>query len=108
MSMNNYTSPSLFPNVESIMRKAWLQLFGSMVQEIRETAGRTLEEASQLAGMFSLEWAAIEAGYIPADPARLRLHGRRTWNPLRPVGVAGRPLPGGMAGLILALVLITV
>ena len=72
MSMNNHTSLSLFPNLESIMRKAWLQLFGSMIQEIRETAGRTLEEASQLAGMFSLEWAAIEAGYIPADPSRLR------------------------------------
>ena len=71
MSMNNHTSLSLFPNLESIMRKAWLQLFGSMIQEIRETAGRTLEEASQLAGMFSLEWAAIEAGYIPADPSRL-------------------------------------
>ena len=71
MSMNNYTSPSLFPNLESTMRKAWLQLFGSMIQEIRENAGRTLEEASQLAGMFSLEWAAIEAGYIPADQSRI-------------------------------------
>ena len=69
--MNNDTSPSLFPNLESTMRKAWLQLFGSMIQEIRENAGRTLEEASQLAGMFSLEWAAIEAGYIPADQNRI-------------------------------------
>jgi len=70
MSMHRSMSPTpvVFPDT----RQTWLQLFGSMIQELRQTAGRTLEEAAQLAGMFSGEWAAIEAGYIPADPDRLR------------------------------------
>jgi len=56
----------------SVPRRAWCRLFGGMVQDRREAIGRSLEEAAQLAGMESSEWAAIEAGHIPADPARLR------------------------------------
>jgi hypothetical protein len=43
-----------------------------MVQNRREAIGRPVEEAACLAGMESSEWAAIEAGHIPADPDRLR------------------------------------
>jgi hypothetical protein len=42
-----------------------------MVQNRREAIGRPVEEAADLAGMESSEWAAIEAGHIPADPDRL-------------------------------------
>jgi hypothetical protein len=43
-----------------------------MVQNRREAIGRPIEEAADLADMESSEWAAIEAGHIPADPDRLR------------------------------------
>ena len=56
----------------SVPRRAWCQLFGSMVQDRREAIRRSVEDAANLSGMESSEWAAIEAGHIPADPARLR------------------------------------
>jgi Helix-turn-helix domain len=43
-----------------------------MLQEMRETAGRSVEEAARLAGMESSEWAAVEDGEIVVDPAWLR------------------------------------
>jgi transcriptional regulator with XRE-family HTH domain len=43
-----------------------------MVRECRETLDRSVEEAASLAGMESSEWAAVEAGHIPADLNRLR------------------------------------
>lgn len=55
-----------------ILVSQWRQMFGSMILERREAIGRSVEEAARLAGMESSEWAAIEAGHIPADPARLR------------------------------------
>ena len=51
----------------SVPRRAWCQLFGSMVQDRREAIGRSVEDAARLSGMESSEWAAIEAGHIPAD-----------------------------------------
>jgi len=48
------------------------RLFGSMVQDRRETIQRSVEDCARLAGMESSEWAAIEAGYVPADPSKLR------------------------------------
>ena len=56
----------------SVSSRAWRQMFGSMVQDRREAIGRSVEEAACLSGMESSEWAAVEAGHIPADPARLR------------------------------------
>ena len=56
----------------SAPRRAWCQIFGAMVQDRREAIGRSVEDAARLSGMESSEWAAIEAGHIPADPARLR------------------------------------
>jgi transcriptional regulator with XRE-family HTH domain len=47
-------------------------LFGSMVQDRREMIRCSVEDAARLAGMEPSEWAAIEAGHIPADPAKLR------------------------------------
>jgi len=68
MSMYHFTSHAS----SSVPRTAWRCLFGRMVQNRREAITRPVEEAACLAGMESSEWAAIEAGHIPADPARLR------------------------------------
>lgn len=68
MSMHRLASPT----PSSVSRRAWLEMFGSMIRERREAIGRSVEEAARLAGMESSEWAAVESGHIPADPARLR------------------------------------
>ena len=70
MSMVNLGSESHMPT--SVSRRAWRQMFGSMILERREAIGRSVEEAARLAGMELSEWAAVEAGHIPANPARLR------------------------------------
>lgn len=54
------------------LRSAWRSLFGSMIRDCREAAHRSVEDSARLAGMEYSEWAAIEAGHVPADPARLR------------------------------------
>jgi transcriptional regulator with XRE-family HTH domain len=56
----------------SIRSQAWRQIFAGMIEDRREALGRSQEEAARLAGMESSEWAAIEAGYLPEDVARLR------------------------------------
>jgi|BarGraIncu00222A_1022003.scaffolds.fasta_scaffold73316_1 transcriptional regulator with XRE-family HTH domain len=53
-------------------RLVWGRLFGSCIENVRETGGRSVEEAAHLAGMEASEWAAIEAGYVPESTARLR------------------------------------
>ena len=55
-----------------IIRNAWRELFGSMIQERREALGLSVEEAARLAGMESSEWAAVESGLIAAHQDRLR------------------------------------
>ncbi len=49
-----------------------LQLFGGMIRSRRAAIGLPVEETAALAGMESSEWAAVEAGHIPGDPAKLR------------------------------------
>ena len=56
----------------NVSRDGLRRLFGSMVQDRRETIQRPVEDCARLAGMESSEWAAVEAGYVPADPAKLR------------------------------------
>ena len=53
-------------------RQAWGRLFGTCVEKTREAGGRSVEEVARLAGMEASQWAAIEAGYVPADPTQLR------------------------------------
>jgi len=70
MSMTN-----LGPNaVEStnIVLAAGRRLFGGMIQDVRESAGRSVEEAARLAAIEPSEWSAVESGHIAADPAWLR------------------------------------
>ena len=62
-------SPSRF---SAIRRRVWGQMFGRLIQGVRQTAGCSIEETAQLAGMEVSEWEAIEAGYVPTDTGRLR------------------------------------
>ena len=71
MSMYRSNSPApVSPSLCDV--QACRSLFGSMIQEGRQAIGRSIEEAARLAGMEASEWAAIEAGHIPADLGRLR------------------------------------
>jgi transcriptional regulator with XRE-family HTH domain len=53
-------------------RQAWGRLFGICIEKTREAGGHTVEEVAHLAGMAASQWAAIEAGYVPADSTQLR------------------------------------
>ena len=67
------TKTMLFENDTPLIRQlVWGRLFGSCIESVRETGGRSVEEAAHLAGMEASEWAAIEAGYVPKNTARLR------------------------------------
>ena len=66
MSMTFYVQDDL----RLASRQSWGRIFGSCIEKIRETCGRSLEEAARLSGMETSEWAAIEAGCVP-DPAQL-------------------------------------
>jgi transcriptional regulator with XRE-family HTH domain len=68
MSMMFYVQDSL----PLTRRQAWGRLFGICIEKTREAGGRSVEETAHLAGMESSAWAAIEAGYVPADPTQLR------------------------------------
>ncbi len=71
MSMHRSSSPApVSPSLCDV--QACRSLFGSMIQEGRQATGRSIEEAARLAGMEASEWAAVEAGHIPADLSRLR------------------------------------
>jgi hypothetical protein len=68
MSMTLYVQDDL----RVVYRLAWGQLFGSCIEKTREAGGRSIKQAAHLAGMEASEWAAIEAGYVPTETARLR------------------------------------
>ena len=53
-------------------RNGLRRLFGEMIEDRRQMIGRSVEDCARLAGMEFSEWAAIEAGHIPADPSKLR------------------------------------
>jgi hypothetical protein len=53
-------------------RQAWGRLFGICIEKTREAGGRSVEEAACLAWMEVSQWAAVEAGYVPADSTQLR------------------------------------
>ena len=65
-------------------RKAWGQLFGSLLREAREERGRSVEEAAEAAGLSNTEWEAVEAGQVPENWEKIRqmaegLGGDRMW-----------------------------
>ena len=57
-------------------RRLWQRLFGQTIRQIREADNCSVEAAAHLSGMEVSEWLAIEAGYVPTDPVRLRVDGR--------------------------------
>ena len=71
MIMTYSVSKRLQPTLNA-SRDGLRRLFGSMVQDSREMIQRSVEDCARLAGMEPSEWAAIEAGYVPADPSKLR------------------------------------
>jgi hypothetical protein len=68
--MNKYASQAS-DSIDNL-HDTWRRLFGIMIQDVREFTARSVEEAAQLAGMESSEWAALEDGDIVVDPAWLR------------------------------------
>jgi hypothetical protein len=68
--MDKYASQA--SDSTDILHDTWRRLFGIMIQDVREFTARSVEEAAQLAGMESSEWAALEDGDIVVDPAWLR------------------------------------
>ncbi|MGB7548848.1 MAG: hypothetical protein WBM14_13945 [Terracidiphilus sp.] len=79
MSIMFYGQDDLRP----VRRLVWSRLFGQCIGKTREAAGRSVEEATRLAGMEASQWAGIESGvesgvesgFVP-DPEKLRPHGR--------------------------------
>ena len=68
------TEKKMFASLPSsyLLRQSMGRLFGSCIEEVRKTAGLSLEEASRLSGMAISEWMAIEDGCVPQDINRLR------------------------------------
>lgn len=70
MSIDNYVSLASDPTDD--LSVSWRRLFGIMIQDVREFTAHSVEEAAQLAGMQTSEWAALEDGDIVVDPDWLR------------------------------------
>jgi transcriptional regulator with XRE-family HTH domain len=52
--------------------QVYARLFGRCIEKIRESKCQSLDETANLAGMESSEWAAIEAGHVPGEEAKLQ------------------------------------
>ena len=46
-------------------RRAWGEMFGDLLRNVRLGEGRSVEEAAAAAGMEPAEWEAVEAGQVP-------------------------------------------
>jgi hypothetical protein len=68
--MDNYVYPASDPTEG--LRHDWRRPFGILIRDARKFTARSVEEAAQLAGLESSEWAALEDGDIVVDPAWLR------------------------------------
>jgi transcriptional regulator with XRE-family HTH domain len=66
-----YTKSHHVNDVVTIRRQAWGGLLGGGIEEARELAGLSIEQAAEAAGMEASEWRAIEAGHAPDDQDRL-------------------------------------
>ena len=53
-------------------RRTWTKLFGAGIENARNAAGRSVEEAACLAGMKLYQWMALEAGrWLPQTAQQL-------------------------------------
>ena len=71
-SMSKMFAPLPSSYVPGIRRQSMGRLFGFCIQETRESAGLSIEEAARLSGMELTEWMAIEDGNVPQEINRLR------------------------------------
>jgi hypothetical protein len=55
-----------------LRRQMWGRLFGCGIQENRENAGLSIEQAARLSGMEVSEWVAMEEGCVPQTTDQLR------------------------------------
>jgi transcriptional regulator with XRE-family HTH domain len=60
--------PTYLPELR---RQVWGSLFGRGIQEARNNAGLSVEEAAHLAGMEVSEWVAMEEGCVPQTTDQL-------------------------------------
>jgi ribosome-binding protein aMBF1 (putative translation factor) len=67
--MSSTLPPSYLPEIR---RQSMGRLFAFCIQEARENAGLSVEQAAGLSGMSISEWMAIEDGCVPQDINRLR------------------------------------
>jgi len=58
--------------VSELGRQSFGRLFGFGIQEARQKASLSIEDAADLSGMEITEWMAIEDGYVPQDINQLR------------------------------------
>jgi hypothetical protein len=54
-------------------RRSWAGIFSTGIENARKLTGRSISEASHLAGMELSEWMALEAGaWLPQTSEQLR------------------------------------
>ena len=58
--------------IAELERQSFGRLFGSGIQEVRQKAGLSIEDAADASGMEITEWMAIEDGRVPQDINQLR------------------------------------
>ena len=63
MSMHQF--PSTHSSQRALRKKVWAECFGMLIARARERSGRSVEDASQRAGLDPVYWREIEAGSVP-------------------------------------------
>ena len=71
MSMFIYDVQSS-PSHVATLRRFWANIFAGGIRQARQACKLSVEQAAEVAGMETSEWAAIEAGQVP--PTTIQLH----------------------------------
>jgi hypothetical protein len=67
-----------FPDQQALtaaqhVRRFWIHIFSTGIENARKATDRSIEEAARLAGMELSEWMALEAGaWLPQTTGQLR------------------------------------
>jgi transcriptional regulator with XRE-family HTH domain len=60
------------PRTAEIVRRFWIRIFATGIENARKEAGLSIEEAATLAGMEVSRWMALEAGgWLPQTTGEL-------------------------------------
>ena len=57
--------PSTYRSQRALRKQVWAECFGMLIARARERSGRSVEDASQRAGLDPAYWQQIEAGSVP-------------------------------------------